>query len=153
MTDNQFVQLSGDLDFIEEHDEHGDIAAGNTFVDASLLDEFSDPAGDAGVAEAETKASEAVKKSVISKQLVAVKDRLIAEITQFEKPLCYLRGDFYDRPWHPVFAVQDDMKHKGLDPERLYQRDVFVWLPHLLPGAPSKFRCACGMHLSRNGMS
>ncbi|KAJ7823132.1 hypothetical protein B0H14DRAFT_3146115 [Mycena olivaceomarginata] len=39
----------------------------------------------------------------------------------------------------------------GGDPTKLYEREVFVWLPHLLPGAPNKFHCPCGMHLSRNG--
>jgi len=40
---------------------------------------------------------------------------------------------------------------KGLQPDRLCARDVFVWLPSCLPGAPDYFKCECGVRLKKNG--
>jgi hypothetical protein len=110
------------------------------------------PSADAETAEAETRASEPSQETVLGKQLLDVRDRLADEIKAHGKPLCYLRGDFYDRPVHPVFALHRSKIGVGLDPKELYQREIFVWLPHLLPGCPEKFKCTCGDRLSRNGL-
>ncbi|KAJ7609121.1 hypothetical protein FB45DRAFT_1039279 [Roridomyces roridus] len=91
-----------------------------------------------------------VNVDIAEEQLLAVRNRLTKEIEQHGKPLCYLRGDFYDRPPHPVFAL--NLMQTGANPTTLYWRDVFVWLPHLLPGSPANFTCTCGKALSRNGM-
>ncbi|KAK6974250.1 hypothetical protein R3P38DRAFT_2812166 [Favolaschia claudopus] len=39
----------------------------------------------------------------------------------------------------------------GLNADSLYQRKVFIWMPHLLPGSPDSFKCHCGNILVRNG--
>lgn len=99
------------------------------------------------VAEAETRASEARTDSVLQKYFLSVRKRLSAEIKKYGSTVCYRRGDFYDRPPHPVFSLQ-----RSLDPTQLYMRDIFVWLPNLLPGHPDRFKCTCGKPLNRNGM-
>ncbi|KAK7002064.1 hypothetical protein R3P38DRAFT_2356625, partial [Favolaschia claudopus] len=148
----QWKQLNSELQFIAEHDEHADIAAGDRQIDDSLIDEALDylqPDGNG--AESESDAAETGTDSEIHKQLVAVKARLDNEIKTHQMPLCYVRGDFFDRPPHPVFALHNSMKGTGLNPRDLYLRDVFVWLPYLLPGCPKRFICTCGAALSRNG--
>lgn len=144
-------QLNGQLNYIEEHDEHADITAGDRLIDESLGDDILDnAASNAEAAEAETRSSQPVENSVLHDQLVAVLQRLQKEEEEHGRPLCYLRGDFYDRPPHPVFALQKSKVTTGLDPCQLYLRKVFVWLPYLLPGCPDRFKCTCGMRLSRN---
>ena len=39
----------------------------------------------------------------------------------------------------------------GLQPDHLCARDIFLWLPACLPGAPDSFKCTCGSRLSKNG--
>ncbi|KAK7036962.1 hypothetical protein R3P38DRAFT_2432436, partial [Favolaschia claudopus] len=120
-----------------EHDEHADIAAGDRQIDESLIDEALDHLQ----AESESDAAETGNDSEIHKQLVALKARLDNEIKTHHMPLCYVRGDFFDRPPHPVFALHNSMKGTGLNPRDLYLRNVFVWLPYLLPGCPKRFIC------------
>ncbi|KAK7007114.1 hypothetical protein R3P38DRAFT_2792992 [Favolaschia claudopus] len=136
----QWKQLNSDLEFIAEHDEHADIAAGDCQINESLVDEALDQLQpDMSGAEPETNAAETVTDSEIHKQLVALKARLDSEIKTHHMPLCYVRGDFFDRPPHPVFALHNSIKGAGLNPKDLYLRDVFVWLPYLLPGCPKRF--------------
>ncbi|KAJ7509153.1 hypothetical protein B0H11DRAFT_1901300 [Mycena galericulata] len=107
MSTDEFAQLNQDLTFIEENDEHAYIASGDNLIDSSLAEEVS--ANDdfaTGVVEAETQSTEALDKSALHKQLLAMKDRLSEEEETFGKPLCYLRGDFYDRPPHPSFGAK-----------------------------------------------
>lgn len=149
----QLSQLNQELQFIEENDEFADIAAGDRVIDESLIDEVLDNADTSAEAtQAETSSSEAKPFSVLSMQLLHVKERLLHEIATHGRPLCYLRGDFYDRPAHPVFALQHGMETSGLDATKLYWRDVFVWLPYLLPGCPDTFKCQCTKPLKRKGM-
>jgi hypothetical protein len=99
---------------------------------------------------AETQAAEVVDKSELHKQLVLMKQEIDQEIDSHGQPLCYLRGDFFHRPCHPVFALHNSVI-TGLDPTQLYLRRVCIWLPYLLPGSPSRYLCTCGRVLSRNG--
>ncbi|KAK7021556.1 hypothetical protein R3P38DRAFT_2533683, partial [Favolaschia claudopus] len=146
--------LNFDLDFNVEHDEHADIAASDRQIDESLIDEALDHIQpDSSGAEDETNAAETVTDSEIHKQLLALKARRDDEIKKYKMPLCYIRGDFFDRPPHPVFALHNSMKGSGLNPSDLYLRDVFIWLPYLLPGCPTRFICTCGAALSRNGFN
>ncbi|KAJ7797062.1 hypothetical protein B0H14DRAFT_3887296 [Mycena olivaceomarginata] len=117
-------------------------------IDESLVDAV--PEGGEGDAETETQSSEAATNSVLSNFLEYVKEQLQLEIDIHKRPLCYLRGDFYWRPPHPVFSLQREF---GTNPDMVYWRDVFVWLPHLLPGAPERFKCSCGLPLSRKGFN
>ncbi|KAK7019948.1 hypothetical protein R3P38DRAFT_2536008 [Favolaschia claudopus] len=147
----QWKQLNSDFEFIAEHDEHADIAAGDREIDESLIDEVLEHIQpDAASAEAENSVAETVTDSEIHKQFLALKARLDSEIKIHKMPLCYTRGHFFDRPAHPVFALHNSMKGAGLNPRDLYLRDVFIWLPYLLPGCPKRFLCACGAALSRN---
>ena len=143
-----FAQINQQFNYITENDEHADIATGDTIIDESLVDEVMDSIQ---MADAEINSSEAVKDSVLQKQLTSAKDRIIEEIEEHGMPKCYHRGDLFDRPPSAIFALQFGMKKSSLDPAMLYERDVCVWIPHLLPGHPDKFNCACGNYLSRNG--
>ncbi|KAJ7099607.1 hypothetical protein C8R43DRAFT_1114787 [Mycena crocata] len=82
--------------------------------------------------------------TVLHDQLAAVLERIQQEEKDHGRPLCYFRGDFYDRAPHPLFTLSS----ANLKP-RLH--DIFLWLPYLLPGAPDLFKCTCGKSLSRNG--
>ncbi|KAJ7813617.1 hypothetical protein B0H14DRAFT_3149769 [Mycena olivaceomarginata] len=151
---DEFARLSKQFEYIEEHDEHADIAAGDPLIDESLGDNVPDSAeSNAAAAEAETQSSEPAPSSVIHKQLTTIQERLLEEESTHGKPLCYLHGDFFDRPPHPVFTLQKTQNTTGLDPSQLYLRKVFVWLPYLLPGCPDRFKCTCGKPLSKNGFN
>ncbi|KAJ7189529.1 hypothetical protein GGX14DRAFT_609136 [Mycena pura] len=145
ISESDLAQLNEELAYIEENDEHADIAAGDRFIDESLIDDAL------GNEEEDLAAEEAAfcdEESVISKQLRDTKTRLADEIKTHGQPLCYTRGDFYDRPPHPVFALG-----RGSDPTVVYRREIFVWLPQYLPGHPDRFKCTCGMPLSRKGFN
>ncbi|KAF9011458.1 hypothetical protein BDZ89DRAFT_1167536 [Hymenopellis radicata] len=135
-----------------ENDEYGDIASGHTEIDDSLVDEIcrGTDTDTANTAEAETEASEAKGKSPLSEYLLASKNRIVAEIKKYGQPLCYKNGHFFDRPMHPVFALHHDAT-ESFGPAKLYHRDIFVWLPHLLPKRPERFVCICGKHLTLRG--
>ncbi|KAJ7790501.1 hypothetical protein B0H14DRAFT_2625938 [Mycena olivaceomarginata] len=149
----EFAQLNAQLQFVDENDEYGDIASGDQEIDDSLAEATSDNSeSDAAAAQAETQSSQPARKSQLHEQLLAVHKRLQREETKHGKPLCYKRGDFFDRPQHPVFfALEQSKDTTGFDPSLLYSRKVFVWLPHLLPGHPDRFKCTCGLGLSKNG--
>lgn len=51
-------------------------------------------------------------------------------------PDVYKAGQFLVRPQQPVFALLQNKQ-----PDTLYQRDIFVWLPHLLLPKGEKFCC------------
>ncbi|KAJ7444453.1 hypothetical protein FB451DRAFT_1434299 [Mycena latifolia] len=123
-------ELNEQLDYIEENDEHADIAAGDRIIDESLVDELLDNAEtNAETAEAETQSSEAGQDTVLHKQLLALKERVSHEIEVHGSPLCYLKGDFYDRPSHPVFALQRSKDRTGLNPNQLYWRKTDLNVP------------------------
>ncbi|KAJ7875171.1 hypothetical protein B0H14DRAFT_2568940 [Mycena olivaceomarginata] len=149
-----FTQLNEQLEYIEEHDEYADIATCDSIIDESLSDDASDNAElNAKAAEPETWSSQPAETPVLHNYLLAVHKRLRQEETVHGKPLCYIPGDFFDRPLHPVFALERSKDTVGLDAGQLYLRNVFVWLPYLLPGHPDKFKCTCGKHLSKNGFN
>ncbi|KAJ6449147.1 hypothetical protein C8R47DRAFT_1265583 [Mycena vitilis] len=140
ISSREFSQLSNDLDYIQENDEHADIAAGDRVIDDSLVDDVLENLEEKpGQVEAETRASEAVKDSVLHKHLKFVKDTIVGEESSSGKIGCYSRGDFFMRSSHPVFALRD-AKDTGLKPDSLYEHDVFVWVPDQLPGHPDSFK-------------
>ncbi|KAK7034886.1 hypothetical protein R3P38DRAFT_2518492, partial [Favolaschia claudopus] len=146
---DDLAALNQQLDYINEHDEHGDVATGDQEINESLIDEvFDNLESNQTAAEVEFEASEAQPGSVLQNQLRGVLKRLLKEINKYNMPLCYRRGDFFDRPPHPVFALRC-----SLEPTQLYWRKVFIWLPNLLPGCPSTFKCTCGKPLIRNGFN
>ncbi|KAJ7852387.1 hypothetical protein B0H14DRAFT_3137162 [Mycena olivaceomarginata] len=138
MSADNLARLNEALTYIAENDEHADIASGEAEIDESLVDAV--PEGGKGDAETETQSSEAATNSVLSNFLEYVKEQLQLEIDIHKRPLCYLRGDFYWRPPHPVFSLQREF---GSNPDMVYWRDVFVWLPHLLPGFNDKRIARC----------
>ncbi|KAJ7889508.1 hypothetical protein B0H14DRAFT_3126972 [Mycena olivaceomarginata] len=151
----EFAQVNQELNYVDENDEHADIASGDRIINDSLVDAVLETTEtNSATAETETGASEAGIDSVLQKQFAILKDRLSKEIKKYGSPLCYRRGDFYDRPMHAIFALHRSMgSNHGLDPSELYARDVFIWIPNLLPGAPDRFKCTCGKPLSRNGFN
>ncbi|KAJ7819709.1 hypothetical protein B0H14DRAFT_3147373 [Mycena olivaceomarginata] len=76
---------------------------------------------------AETQAAEVVDKSELHKQLVLMKQEIDQEIDSHGQPLCYLRGNFFHRPRHPVFALHNSVI-TGLDPTQLYRRRVITMI-------------------------
>ncbi|KAF9037406.1 hypothetical protein BDZ89DRAFT_1011046 [Hymenopellis radicata] len=139
-------QLNANLAFVNDNDEHADIASGGAEIDDTLLDEIL-LEGDDLLPEED---SDPPPQSLIHQYLRSVKQRIVTEIEKHGQPSCYKDGDFYHRPRHPVFALQSSVTTE-FTPDVLYERDVFVWLPHLLPGHPDTFKCECGMHLSKHG--
>lgn len=103
--------------------------------------------------QAGTGAGEPAPRSSLQQYLKTVKECIAAEINKHGEPICYQQGSFFDRPMHPVFAMRKDISTIGLTASTLYQQDVFVWLPHLVPGHPDYFKCNCGQALSSHGMS
>ncbi|KAJ6593172.1 hypothetical protein B0H19DRAFT_1055800 [Mycena capillaripes] len=148
----EFSQLSADLNYIEDNDEHADIAAGDRMIDDSLVDDILESTEEkTGSLEAETQATEAGKNSKLHEYLKSVKDRIVAEEAKSGKIECYSRGEFYIRPSHPIFTLRDT-KDTGLKPDHLYNCKVFVWVPDQLPGCPDTFKCTCSMPLVQNVM-
>ncbi|KAJ3710654.1 hypothetical protein C8R42DRAFT_729099 [Lentinula raphanica] len=145
------VQLNDHLVFIHDHDEHADIATSADTVDDSLVDDILQSTQDTSAAELdETQGSEVKGNSCHQQQLQSALSQIQKEIERHMQPDCYRRGDFFFRPKHPIFALHD-AKIAGLQPDRLCHREIFVWLPSCLPGAPDYFSCTCGHRLSKNG--
>jgi len=153
LSNSAFNQLNAELSFIEDNNEHGEIASGFTQIDTSLVDELIPDADidNPSAAQAEAEASDPAVESSLQQFLSAAKRRIVKEIEKYGQPLCYKQGSFFEYAVHPVFAVKKAAAI-GLTPNRLYHRDIFLWLPHLLPGHPDKFKCTCGMYLSKHGM-
>ncbi|KAJ7810654.1 hypothetical protein B0H14DRAFT_3756839 [Mycena olivaceomarginata] len=140
------------LAFVERNNEHGHIASGFSRINDSLVDELINSNGnDFQAAQSDTE-SEPSPESLLHQYLSSVKKRIKKQIKKHGQPACYKRGDFFDRAKHPVFALAQAAT-LDFSPNSLYECDVFVWLPHLLPGHPDKFKCSCGLHLSRHGFN
>ncbi|KAJ7736437.1 hypothetical protein B0H16DRAFT_1466622 [Mycena metata] len=141
----QFEELTQQLHFIDENDEYADIASGDKVINDSLVDDILEALDtNPATTEQEKNSSEVGNGSVLQNQFTELRAKLSREIAKHGMPLCYRRGDFWDRPPHPIFALQRSTGHKnGLDPARLYERDTFIWIPSLLPGAPERFKCDC----------
>ncbi|CAK5282204.1 unnamed protein product [Mycena citricolor] len=140
------AQISQRLDYIRTHDENSGIAMGTATIDDSLFEGDEANSGDAGLAPAssdEEEDPELQPQSALSQYLYSAKERIRKEEKQSGMPACYHRGDFFDRPRHPVFALQRASSHE-FTPTPMYSCDIFVWLPHLLPRQPVAFKCACG---------
>ena len=146
-----YTQLQDELAFIRDHDEHADIATGTHHIDDSLSDEILELTEDAAAAaELETESSEVQTESAIHQHLHAALRDIKKQIDLHGQPDCYRRGDFFHRTKHTVFILHDAALN-GLQPDRLCARDIFVWLPPFLPGAPDYFKCTCGSHLTKHG--
>ena len=121
-----YTQLQDELSFIHDHNEHADMATGTDFG----LNGGCCSCGQGG-------------------------DRIIWGSNQVSYPPtppdCYQQGDSFHWTKHAVFILHDAAL-KGLQPDHLCARDIFVWLPPFLPGAPNYFKCTCGGHLTKNGM-
>lgn len=153
-TTEAFAQLDADLTFLRQSDEYADISHGVELSDSSLVDEIlSDANNDhATAAQEETNASEAQTQSYLHQYLSSILNKIKKDIYLHKQPNCYATGDFVIRPKHAVFALHDAAV-SGLQPDHLALRDVFVWLPKFLPGAPEFFKCTCGSRLTKNGVS
>jgi hypothetical protein len=144
---SEFVCLSEELAFVQDHDEHADIASGNVITDESVVTDI------VGLPDEEVLTEEDVgsdETSVVSQFLKSILNQVKKEIEIHRQPLCYRNGDFFIRPKHPTFMLHDAAIH-GLKPDHLCHRRVFIWLPSCLPGAPDSFKCECGMPLAKNG--
>lgn len=151
-----FNHIQEDITFVEDHDEHADIATGDKVIDDSLLDDDAllDPSTEdiAEAAAAETSNSEIHDQSVLHSYLQNFKKMIMNEIRNDDQPRCYKDGQLYVRPRNPIFALRDAQAVDYI-PDELYHLDIFVWLPEHLPGRPDIFTCVCGRSLTKNGMS
>ncbi|KAJ7940018.1 hypothetical protein B0H13DRAFT_1850218 [Mycena leptocephala] len=77
MSLNNWTQLNSEFKFIDENDEHADIASGERLIDESLVDEVSESS--TGMPEAETQAEEAIDESELQKQLAWIQQNCIGE--------------------------------------------------------------------------
>lgn len=139
------------MSFLEENDEYADFASGNQVIDASLSDD--EDMGPEAVSDT-TVEDDAVPQplSFSSHFLSNIKSQIVKEIDNHGQPQCYRNGDFFIRAKHPCFALQK-AGARGFEPDVLYTRDVFVWLPELLVTNDTVFKCHCGKKLSKNGMN
>ncbi len=152
LSQDEIHRLHNNLAFISENDEHGDIASRFDHIDDSLAEDLVPDANNDGTttSQAEQEPSDDAPESMVRQFLLAFKERVVKEIETYGQPLCYQRGQLFDYAIHPIFAL----KRAGLvefTPNRLYERDVFVWLPLYLPGCPQKFKCTCGKQLLKRG--
>lgn len=151
VTVQEYNQLEQDLAYINDHDEFSDVVSGSGVVEDSLSNEILEPTSESAAdAQAESQTSEAREHSSIHRHLSAALKQIKKEIAAHGWPESYRRGDFFYRSKHAVFALHDAAV-TGLQPDHLCARDVFLWLPTCLPGAPDSFKCTCGGHLSKNG--
>ncbi|KAJ7626726.1 hypothetical protein B0H17DRAFT_1150936 [Mycena rosella] len=98
----EFDQLAHQLKFIDENDEYAEIASGDKVINDSLVDAILEASGTNLTTEpVESSSSEAVNNSVLQNQFAELRAKLSHEITEYGWPLCYCRGDFYERPPHP----------------------------------------------------
>ncbi|KAF5382845.1 hypothetical protein D9757_007324 [Collybiopsis confluens] len=150
LTAAEYTHLSSEINFIQNHDEHADIASGFQDTQEGLADEtLESPDNFASAAQREAQSSEPIVNSALQQYLVATLERLGKQIKKHGQPDCYRRGDFIIRPKHAIFILHDAAR-TGLASDYLCHRDIFVWLPALLPGAPEAFKCTCGKRLSKN---
>ncbi|KAJ7208593.1 hypothetical protein GGX14DRAFT_566810 [Mycena pura] len=98
-------QLRDELTFISENDEHADIARGDVTVDDSLINNVLGTVEPEDVA-GEESASVPPLDSSTTRYLRNLKERLLAEIDKYGEPLCYRRGDLYERAPHSIFALK-----------------------------------------------
>jgi hypothetical protein len=102
-------------------------------------------------AEEEDAASNPKQDSILKKYLSLVLENIILQIDRHGMPNCYRNKSFVISAHDPIWALHDAAIH-GFKPDQLYHRDVFLWLPSCLPGAPPFFKCDCGKNLVKNGM-
>ena len=147
---DNLTTILADFSFLEENDEHADIAYGDCLIDTSLSDnEAADHPIGSNADMTEEESIELKSNSFINKYLESLQTTVIKEIWLHGEPLCYRNGDFVIHTPHPFFALRN-ANATGYGPEVLYQWDVFVWFPDLL--TQTRLCCECGMRLSKNGM-
>ena len=121
LSNHALTQLNAELAFIEENNEHGDIAAGFTQIDDSLVDEFNHDSDidTTTTAQLEAETPEPTVDSLIHQFLSAAKHQIVKEIEKYGQPLCYKQGSFFEYAIHPVFALKQDVV-TGFTPNWLY---------------------------------
>ncbi|KAJ7591861.1 hypothetical protein C8J56DRAFT_780924 [Mycena floridula] len=119
-------------------------------IDDSLLDGEEDPEEERVAAEQQAEEEE-VREGILDEYLEGIKNTIVQDIARSGKPKCYKAGTFWMRPRDPIFALDEALRSGLLSPNELYHMDIFVWLPNLLPGAPTKFICECGAGMNLNG--
>lgn len=127
--------------------------ARSTVVDDSLFDDAVDESDEVDESEELEKESDEdqAKTGVLYEYLKTEHAKILKEIDMKKRPQNYIDGTYWRRPRDSVFALEDSLLKTGsVSPNPLYLLDIFVWLPHLLPGAPDIFRCECGGHLNQH---
>ena len=101
----------------------------DTDADADPFDSYNDPFED----NCEVYLDDLPPAGVVDSYFGSVKNNIQGELNGNALPLCYQNGSFWVYPPDPYFGLHDSAKSAGgLEPTKLYQPKVFVWLPHLL---------------------
>ncbi|KAJ6490305.1 hypothetical protein C8R47DRAFT_1273319 [Mycena vitilis] len=141
---NELTQLHEQLDYIDEHDELGDIAAGDQVIDDSLVDNILDTIeANETVAEAETRQSEAAADSALHTFLLSMLNTFasrlgpapFSELVSEVQHRCHAEGElmylgaakFYQRTGGQQFSAFSDPKgYAGSPPSVPYLKALFT---------------------------
>ncbi|KAF9001636.1 hypothetical protein BDZ89DRAFT_1050403 [Hymenopellis radicata] len=157
LSDADWRTLNEELEQAREQDQDGDRPntdhtsgqGPSRSVEDSLFDEDEDDDPLDTTQEQIDRESEEdeVKDGVLQLFLLGILKSLKSEIASTGQPRCYESGTFWIRPKDPSFALYSSLRSTGntaVSANVLYHRDVFIWLPQLLPGCPNSFVCECG---------
>ncbi|KAL0567504.1 hypothetical protein V5O48_014489 [Marasmius crinis-equi] len=152
LADDNLEHLVSDIREVMDNDEFADIRIEEgRVIEESISDGDEDSMEDnAKAAEKETAESEVKENSVLHQYLIKFCSNIQKEIKKNGRPQCYIDGQFFVHPRHPVFALHDAAS-TSFSPDPLCLLPVFVWLPNHLPHRPINFKCRCGRRLTSNG--
>ncbi|KAK1230322.1 hypothetical protein PQX77_006590, partial [Marasmius sp. AFHP31] len=155
LSQSDWENLTSNLEFVLQNDENADIAGHQSNLEESMFESEEDVSMEesARIAAHEAEDAQAKAHSAIAEQLEEVLEDVKKEIKKHKMLKCYQRGDFWIRPRHPVFALHRGASITGFKPTYLYHKSIFIWLPSFLPGAPERFKCACGQYLNKHGFN
>jgi hypothetical protein len=124
------IQLQGSGNLMQEVESEGQNAVNdNILLDQEdterpvNIDEDSDDDDSIDMAEEDESEPDIPSHSELHKYFKSIQARVSAEKTPYE----YKNGTFWVQPPSPFFALRQQ-----LDPTRLYEPLIFLWLPHLL---------------------
>ncbi|KAL0563845.1 hypothetical protein V5O48_018216, partial [Marasmius crinis-equi] len=149
---DNFDNLIKEIAMVMDNDEFADVRIEEgRVIDESISEEDEDSTEvNAKAAEKETAESEVPERSVLHQYLLNIRTNIQKEINDHGQPQCYIDGQFFIHPRHPVFALHNAAR-TTFSPDPLCFRPVFVWLPTYLPHRPEHYKCHCGGRLTMNG--
>ncbi|KAK7448772.1 hypothetical protein VKT23_013503 [Stygiomarasmius scandens] len=146
---DEYLQFWADCrDVLGDESEAG---TGDAEIDESLINEIQDDIDkDMKMAEQENDEMADKSDSILRQYLSLVLQKIRKNTDAHQHPDCYKQGTFWIYPKDAPFYLHES-EIQGINPSGLYHLPVFVWLPDMLPGAPSSLKCPNGHDLIRNG--